>query len=69
MSDSSPSLSQNASLVERTLYGFNSVLVFWFFAFLITGPKSSLATTALLILSLAKTARYAVLAALTLGWS
>lgn len=48
-----PCLSQNASLVERTLYGFNSVLVFWFFAFLITGPKSSLATTALLILSLA----------------
>lgn len=53
MPDIRPSLSQNASLVERTLYGFNSVLVFWFFAFLITGPKSSLATTALLILSLA----------------
>lgn len=53
MSNTRSSFSQNPNLLERTLYGFNSVLVFWFFAFLITGPKASLATTALLILSLA----------------
>lgn len=53
MSDTRSTFSQNSSPLERTLYGFNSVLVFWFFAFLITGPKGSLATTALLILSLA----------------
>jgi O-antigen ligase len=34
------------------LYYFNSLAVFWFFAFLIVGPKYSLASTALLLLSL-----------------
>lgn len=38
--------------LERTLHIANSALVFWFFAFLITGPKNSHATTALLALSL-----------------
>ena len=38
--------------VERALHTVNSALVFWFFAFLITGPKNSHATTALLALSL-----------------
>jgi O-antigen ligase len=52
MSDIQSSSSQTANLLERTLYGLNSLLVFWFFAFLITGPKSSLATTVLLALSL-----------------
>lgn len=43
---------RGASAVERALYALNSALVFWFFAFLITGPKQTLATTALLLLGL-----------------
>lgn len=41
-----------ATPLERTLYVINSALVCWFFTFLVTGPKSSYATTALLALSL-----------------
>ena len=44
--------SSSGSPLERTLHSVNSVLVFWFFACLITGPKNSHATTALLALSL-----------------
>lgn len=40
------------SPLDRTLYRVNSALVFWFFAFLITGPKTSYATSTLLALSL-----------------
>lgn len=50
---SSPFADHDAgSPLERTLHTVNSALVFWFFAFLITGPKNSHATTALLALSL-----------------
>jgi len=50
---SSPFADHDAgSPLERTLHTVNSALVFWFFAFLITGPKNSHATTALLTLSL-----------------
>lgn len=42
-----------ASHLDRTLHWVNSALVFWFLAFLITGPKASYATSALLLLSLA----------------
>lgn len=41
-----------SSPFERALHWTNSALVFWFFAFLITGPKASYATSALLALSL-----------------
>lgn len=34
------------------LYHFNSLAVFWFFAFVVIGPKPSLASTSLLLLSL-----------------
>lgn len=41
-------LSQNE---RHYLYHFNSLAVFWFFAFVIVGPKYTLATSALLVLS------------------
>ena len=41
-----------SSPFERALHWTNSALVFWFFTFLITGPKTSYATSTLLALSL-----------------
>lgn len=40
------------SAMARGLRYVNSALIFWFFAFLVTGPKSSYATSALLVLSI-----------------
>lgn len=44
---------RNPHPLDRALHALNSVLVFWFFAFAVSGPKASHATTALLALSLA----------------
>lgn len=47
-----PVLPTGMSAMERGLRYVNSALIFWFFAFLVTGPKNSYATSALLVLSI-----------------